>query len=97
MLKNIIDADFEEEYEINNAAAVPTSSEMRNIMKSALSSSQPARLHSRCFCHKDTFQRLKKISRHRIRAHNEQLSEFERDRLGKAENRLSYGSKRCGH
>ncbi|GFU57154.1 hypothetical protein TNCV_1780141 [Trichonephila clavipes] len=31
--KSIIDADFEDENEINNAVPVPTSSEMRNIMK----------------------------------------------------------------
>ncbi|GFX93867.1 hypothetical protein TNCV_3412301 [Trichonephila clavipes] len=30
--KNIIDADFLDENETNNAAPVPTSSEMRNIM-----------------------------------------------------------------
>ncbi|GFY01700.1 hypothetical protein TNCV_2608831 [Trichonephila clavipes] len=32
--KNIIDADFDDENEINYAAPVPTSSEMRNVMKS---------------------------------------------------------------
>ncbi|GFS62535.1 hypothetical protein TNCV_1263081 [Trichonephila clavipes] len=32
--KNIIDADSGEEDEMNNAAPVPTSSEMRNTMKS---------------------------------------------------------------
>uniref|UniRef100_A0A8C4RFJ1 HTH CENPB-type domain-containing protein n=1 Tax=Erpetoichthys calabaricus TaxID=27687 RepID=A0A8C4RFJ1_ERPCA len=32
--KNIIDADSDDENEMNNAAPVPTSSEMRNIMKS---------------------------------------------------------------
>uniref|UniRef100_A0A8C4RRF5 Tigger transposable element-derived protein 4 n=1 Tax=Erpetoichthys calabaricus TaxID=27687 RepID=A0A8C4RRF5_ERPCA len=35
--KNIIDADSDDENEMNNAAPVPTSSEMRNIMKSMLS------------------------------------------------------------
>ncbi|GFU14943.1 hypothetical protein TNCV_795191 [Trichonephila clavipes] len=32
--QNIIDADSDEENEVNNAAPVPMSSEMRNIMKS---------------------------------------------------------------
>ncbi|GFW95522.1 hypothetical protein TNCV_1722231 [Trichonephila clavipes] len=32
--KNMIDADFNDENEIKNAAPVPTSFEMRNIMKS---------------------------------------------------------------
>ncbi|GFS73413.1 hypothetical protein TNCV_1101401 [Trichonephila clavipes] len=32
--KNIIDADFYDENEMNNAVAVPLSSKMRNIMKS---------------------------------------------------------------
>ncbi|GFY12966.1 hypothetical protein TNCV_665321 [Trichonephila clavipes] len=32
--KNVIDADYDDENEMNNAAPVPTSSEMRNIMKS---------------------------------------------------------------
>ncbi|GFX35164.1 hypothetical protein TNCV_2331041 [Trichonephila clavipes] len=31
--KNIIDADSEDEFEVNNAAPVLTSSEIRNIMK----------------------------------------------------------------
>ncbi|GFW46045.1 hypothetical protein TNCV_3276631 [Trichonephila clavipes] len=35
--KNIIDADSDDENEMNNAAAFPTSSEMRNIMKNKLS------------------------------------------------------------
>ncbi|GFX50059.1 hypothetical protein TNCV_2375481 [Trichonephila clavipes] len=33
-LENIIDADSEDENKMNNAPPVPTSSEMRNIMKS---------------------------------------------------------------
>ncbi|GFV19445.1 uncharacterized protein TNCV_3663781 [Trichonephila clavipes] len=33
-LKNIIDEDSDDENEMNNAAPVPTSSKMRNIMKS---------------------------------------------------------------
>ncbi|GFU75773.1 hypothetical protein TNCV_1652331 [Trichonephila clavipes] len=33
-LKNITDADSDDENEMNNAALVPISSEMRNIMKS---------------------------------------------------------------
>ncbi|GFU75463.1 hypothetical protein TNCV_2861791 [Trichonephila clavipes] len=32
--KNIIETDSDDENEMNNAAPVPTSSEMRNIMKS---------------------------------------------------------------
>ncbi|GFV48351.1 hypothetical protein TNCV_2479161 [Trichonephila clavipes] len=32
--KNIIDADSDNENEMNNVAAVPTTSEMRNIIKS---------------------------------------------------------------
>ncbi|GFU46995.1 hypothetical protein TNCV_813671 [Trichonephila clavipes] len=32
--KNIIDSDSGDENEMNNAAPVPTSSEMRNVMKS---------------------------------------------------------------
>ncbi|GFU93514.1 hypothetical protein TNCV_947561 [Trichonephila clavipes] len=32
-LKNIIDADFDHENEMNDAAPVPTSSEMRNVLK----------------------------------------------------------------
>ncbi|GFW20035.1 hypothetical protein TNCV_867411 [Trichonephila clavipes] len=35
--KNIIDANSDVENQMNNAAPVPTSSEMRNIMKSMLS------------------------------------------------------------
>ncbi|GFW37354.1 hypothetical protein TNCV_4498451 [Trichonephila clavipes] len=31
--KNIIDTDFDDVNEMNNAAPVPTSSEMRNVMK----------------------------------------------------------------
>ncbi|GFW28862.1 hypothetical protein TNCV_201851 [Trichonephila clavipes] len=37
--KNIIDADSEDENEMNSAAPVPTSSEVRNIMKSMRSHS----------------------------------------------------------
>ncbi|GFT29662.1 hypothetical protein TNCV_4890881 [Trichonephila clavipes] len=32
--KNIIDTNYDDENEMNNAAPVPTSSEMRNVMKS---------------------------------------------------------------
>ncbi|KFM70311.1 hypothetical protein X975_18700, partial [Stegodyphus mimosarum] len=32
--KNIIDADSNDENEMNNAGPVPTSSEMKNVMKS---------------------------------------------------------------
>ncbi|GFX30130.1 hypothetical protein TNCV_2618401 [Trichonephila clavipes] len=35
--KNILDADFDDENEVNNAAFVPTSSEVRNIMKNMFS------------------------------------------------------------
>ncbi|GFW33815.1 hypothetical protein TNCV_3589001 [Trichonephila clavipes] len=35
--KNIIDADSDDEKEMNNAAPVPTSSEMRNVMKNMFS------------------------------------------------------------
>ncbi|GFV73932.1 uncharacterized protein TNCV_2641961 [Trichonephila clavipes] len=35
--KNFIDVDSDDESEMNNAAPVPTSSEMRNIMKSMCS------------------------------------------------------------
>ncbi|GFU54650.1 hypothetical protein TNCV_2161211 [Trichonephila clavipes] len=48
--KKFIDANFDDENEMSNAAPVPTSSEMRNVTKSALTSREKCERTSDIVC-----------------------------------------------